>query len=207
MRDRFRPKLWIYIAQLFIFLPLAILALIMGIGSWTGSMRDANGELRPEAGPPATIMGTLILFYSAFIAFNIYARLKPIIRCYRQGIECLIVGQTDLDGVPLMPNSLRLFFAIVTLQGFRSVRYRIPWEEFQSAQVGGLPMARVLYINGAVTNLSTGRSGPQISFPQVALASDLHRVADTLSLYASNPIARAKLLLWKDESVATAVKI
>jgi hypothetical protein len=151
-------------------------------------------------------MGTLILLYSAFIAFNIFARAKPLIRCHREGIECLIVGQTDLEGVPLMPGALRLFFAIVTLQGFRSVRYRIPWEQFQSAQIGGLPMAHVLYINGAVTNLNTGKVGPQISFPQVALANDLHRVATALTLFASNPTARAHLLPWKDEPVAAAVK-
>jgi hypothetical protein len=206
MRHSFRAKLWIFIAQFFIFFPLAILALYIGIASWTGNFRDANGELRRDAGPPATIMGTLMLLYCAFIAFNIYARVGPLIRCYREGIECLIVGQSDLDGVPLVPNSIRLFFAIVTLQGFRSVRYRIPWEKFQGAQVGGLPMARILYLHGAVANLNTGKTGPQISFPQVTLATDLQRVANTLSLYASNPTARAKLPQWKEESVATAFK-
>jgi hypothetical protein len=206
MRDRFRAKIWIYVAQFIIFAPLAFLALIMGIGFWTGSMRDANGELRPETGPPATIMGTLILLYSSFIAFNIYARAKPLIRCYREGIECLIVGQTDLDGVPFMPGALRLFFAIVTLQGFRSVRYRILWEQFQSAQVGGIPMAQVLHLNGVVTNLTTGQVRPQISLPQVALAQDLHRIANALNLFASNPTARAQLLPWKNEPIAAAAK-
>ncbi|HEV8605629.1 MAG TPA: hypothetical protein VGQ99_09700 [Tepidisphaeraceae bacterium] len=206
MRDRFRAKIWIYVAQFIIFAPLGLLAIFVGIGSWTGSMRDANGELRPEAGPPATIMGTLILLYSSFIAFNIFARAKPLIRCHREGIECLIVGQTDLDGVPLMPSSLRLFFAIVTLQGFRSVRYRIPWEQFQSAEVAGLPMARVLRLNGVVTNLNTGQVGPQISFPQVALANDVHRVAQTLTKFGSNPTTRAHLLPWKDESIVAVTK-
>lgn len=206
MRDRFRAKIWIYVAQFIIFGPVALVGIIYGIAFWTGSMRDANGELRPETGPPLTIMGIGTLLYASFIAFNIYARAKPLIRCHREGIECLIVGQTALDGVPLMPGAFRLFFAIVTLQGFRTVRYRLPWEQFQSADVGGLPLARVLRLNGAVTNLTSGQVGPQISFPQVALSRDVNQIARTLTQYASSPVARANLSPWKDEPIATATK-
>jgi hypothetical protein len=205
MQDRFRGKTWIYWAQFIIFGSIGVFALVFGITMWTGNFRDANGETKTDGGLPCTAMGIVALVVAALAGFNIVANGRALIRCYRQGIQCHLVGKTSLDDVPFVPNSMRLAWAIVTLQGFRSNLWRAPWGEFQSAEVGGLPMAQVLRIHGTFTNLSTGESSGQISFPQVGLSKDLQEVANVLMRFAKNEASRATLADWKDEQ-GSAVK-
>src|SRR5688572_13717295 len=92
MRDRFRAKTWILWAQLLVFGPAGVVLLVMGILMWIGVVRKPDGELQREAGPPATISGVVALVFVAMIATNLAARRRPIIRCYREGIECVFAG-------------------------------------------------------------------------------------------------------------------
>ena len=49
-----------------------------------------------------------------------------------------------MGGVPLVPGLVRVAWAILSLQGFRSHRVRIPWPQFEGAAVSGFPNMFVL---------------------------------------------------------------
>jgi hypothetical protein len=196
MQDRFRGKTWIYWAQFVVCGGLGLFSVIFGALFWTGTMTDANGAVRPQAGPPMVIVGCCLLAVAVLAAFNIVGHIPPIIRCHREGIECNLVGATSLDGVPLVPGLVRMSWTILSLQGFRSQRLRILWPEFGGAQVGGIPMAYVLTLNGLFTNLKTGRVAHRVAFEQVTLEDHPERVADTLNQLAANLAWREQLSSW-----------
>ena len=91
---------------------------------------DANGNVRPQAGQILVVGGCCFLAVAALAIFNILARMTPVIRCYREGIECKLIGVSSLDAVPLVPGLVRLAWTILSFQGFRSQRVRIPWSQF-----------------------------------------------------------------------------
>ena len=80
----------------------ALFSLVLGVMFWTGAMTDANGETRPDGGPPMVITGICLLVAGILALFNIIGRFTPLIRCYREGIEFNLVGATSLDGVPMV---------------------------------------------------------------------------------------------------------
>jgi hypothetical protein len=197
MQDRFRAKTWIYWAQFVICGALGLFSVTFGALFWTGRLADADGEPRPQTGPPLVIVGCGLLAVAVLAAFNIVGRGPPMIECYRDGIECNLVGASSLDDVPLVPGVVRVAWTILSLQGFRSQRVRIPWPQFGGAQVGGIPMAYVLTLNGAVTNLKTGRVTQWVAFAQAALKDDSQHVADTLNRFALDARAREQLPSWE----------
>jgi hypothetical protein len=196
MQDRFAAKTWIYWVQLVLFGGMGLFAVTLGTLFWTGAMTDASGEHRPQAGPPMLIVGCGMLAVAALAAFNIVGRIPPLIRCYREGIECNLVGASSLDGVPLVPGLVRVAWAVLSLQGFRSQRVRIPWSQFEGAAVSGFPMAYVLTVSGVATNLKTGSVTHGVTFAQVALTDHPQRVADILNYLAAEPAWRAQLAGW-----------
>src|SRR4051812_14673386 len=99
VRDRFKGKTWIYRAQLIGCGIFGTLSVVFGALYGTGVMTDAYGEPRPRAALPMAIVGFGMLAAAALAAFNIQARRAPLIRCYLDGIECVLVGVTSLDGV------------------------------------------------------------------------------------------------------------
>src|SRR3954471_18453591 len=105
--DRFRAKTWPFWAQLLGCGALGVFAVAFGTLFWTGAMTDANGEPRPQAGPPMLLVGCFLLAVATLAVFNLAGRVAPIIRCYRDGIECNLVGASSLDGVPLIPGLAR----------------------------------------------------------------------------------------------------
>ena len=183
-------------AQLFVLGALGLFSVILGALFWTGTIADANGQDRPQAGPPSVIIGCCLLAVSVLAAFNIVARIAPVIRCYREGIECNLIGTTSLDGVPLVPGLVRVAWTVLSLQGFRSQRVRVLWSKFGGARVGGIPMAYILSLNGPITNQKNGRVTQCIVFKQVALKDHLEQVADTLNVLAAEPARREQLPSW-----------
>jgi hypothetical protein len=196
MQDRFRAKTWIYWAQLIICGGLGLFSVIFGALFWTGAMTDVKGDVAPEAGPPMVTVGCCLLAVGVLAAFNIVSRIPPLIRCYREGIECNVIGATSIDGVPLVPGIVRVAWTILSLQGFRAQRLRIPWPEFRGAQVSGIHMAYTLLLKGAFTNPKTGRVTHGMVFPQVAFEDSPQDVADTLNQIAAKPEWRAQLSSW-----------
>ena len=207
MKDRFRGKTWIYWAQLIVCGIIGLCNVILGILFWTRAMADVRGVARPEVGPPAIIGGCCLLAVATLAAFNIIGRVTPIIRCYCDGIECNLVGASSLDGVPLVPGLVRVAWTILSLQGFRSQRVRITWPHFAGAFVSGIPMAKVLTLNGAVMNLKTGRVTEWVAFRQAELKDDPKQVADVLNHFAAEPTRRDELAHWPVDSLTSADKV
>jgi hypothetical protein len=206
IQDRFRGKTWIFWVQLFGCGGFGLFGVILGALFWTGAMTDANRKVRPEAGPPLTFAGLGLLAVAGLAAFNIAGRVRPIIRCYREGIECNLVGATSLDGVPLVPGYVRVAWTILSLQGFRSQCVRTPWTKFRGAKVGGLPMAYVLSVNGSFSNLKSGQVKNGLTFKQVALKDDPNVVAGVLNRLAADVSVRDQLSSWPAHSDEMAVR-
>lgn len=204
IQDRFRGKTWIFWAQLLGCGGLGLFGVVFGLLFWTGTLTDANGKVRPQAGTPLTIIGLCSLMVAVLAVFNIVGRIRPIIRCYREGIECNLVGATSLDGAPFVPGLLRPW-AILSLQGFRSQRVRTSWTEFHGAQVSGIPMAYVLSLNGSFTNLKTCRVTHGVAFEQVALIDHPEHVAGTLNRFAADVPMRDQLSSWSSSPADMAV--
>jgi hypothetical protein len=200
MVDRFRGKTWIYWVQMIVFGAFGIFGAIFGALFWSGAMTDANGEARPQAGPPLIITGICALAFATLALSNIVARIRPTVRCFRQGIECNIVGATSLDRVPLVPKVFRLAWAILSLQGFRSNQLRVAWSDFLGAQVTGIPMAYVLVLNGAALNGKGKYIAGPIRFPQVSLKAHPNEVANVLNGFARDEQMRNRLQNWSTSS-------
>jgi hypothetical protein len=196
IQDQFHGKTWIFWAQLLVCGGIGLFGVVFGPLYWTGMLTDANGKVRPQAGPPLTIIGLCLLAVALLAVFNIVARIRPIIGRYREGIECNLIGATSLDGVPPVPGLLRVAWTILSLQGFRSQRLRISWAEFRGAEVSGIPMAYVLSLNGSFANLASGRETHAVAFHQAALADHSERVADILNQFAAEVSQRDQLTSW-----------
>ena len=196
MRDRFPAKTWIHWVRLLACGGVGLFAVALGVLFWTGLMTDAYGEERPSAGPPAVIVGSCLLAVGAMAAAQLAALATPPVRCFRQGVECSVVGATSLDGVPMVPALVRVAWAVLTLQGFRSTRFRIPWEWFGGAEVLGIPMAYELVLHGAAYCPFDGRTARALTFGQAALADHPHLIANILNAWAADPSMRERLPEW-----------
>lgn len=198
MQDRFRAKTWFLWAKFIALGGLGCFSLVFGVLFWTGAMTSASGRSQPAAGPPMVIIGVCLVVVAILAAVSIAGRARPLIRCFREGIELNIVGATSLDEVPLVPGTVRLAWAILSLQGFRSTSMRIAWPDFRKAEVSGIRMAYVLRVQGTAVDVRSGAAWSSIGFQQVALADDPHSVAEALNHLGASPEERERLPSWGD---------
>jgi hypothetical protein len=196
MENHFRAKTWIFWAQCAVFGGLGLFSVSFGILFWTGAMTDALGKTRPDAGPPMLVTGSGMLAVAVLAVFKILGRVAPVIRCYREGVMCNLVGATSLDGIPLLPGLIRVAWAIISIQGFRSQRVCVAWPEFSEAKVGGIPMAHVLKLSGKFMNLKNEQITRSITFSQASLLDHPRLIASTLNEMAANPTQRDSLPSW-----------
>ena len=196
MPDRFYGKTWIYWVQAVILGPFGLFAVTFGERFWTGAMTDANGEPRPAAGPSLVIIGSVLLVVCLMAIIHVARRVRPIVRIFRDGIECQIIGETSLDHVPAVPKFVRLAWAILSLQGFGARRVRFAWPQFEAARVGGPWLEQWLALDGSPVDARTGLDGGRILFAQVAFRVPLQAVADALNEFAADPAARGRLAAW-----------
>jgi hypothetical protein len=195
-RDRFRAKTWIYRAQLFIFGPFGLFAAGFGIACSTGRMTNADGEPVPRTtAVPLLIVAGFMFVTAALALFNLIARATPTIRCYREGIECKLIGAVS-PVARALPSKLRFLWMIVTLQGFRSASYRMRWSDFRGAQVTGTAMDYNLTLLGRATNVITGKTSAALTFPQVYFVDRLQTIAEALNEFAMHPELREGLGKW-----------
>ena len=130
------------------------------------------------------------------------------LRLCREGIEFVEIGSSSLDGIPLIPELIRIAWLILSMQGFRKRVVRVPWRDFQDAWVSGPPMARRLTID-ASGSLAIAEELPpgtfvadQLVMTEVMFSTPLDEIAAAILLYAENPIDREHLASWSDvESV------
>jgi hypothetical protein len=198
MQDRFYAKTWIFWAKLLLLGGIGLFTVVFGVLFWTGTMVDANGAARPQAGPPMTIIGTFLLMAAGLAFFDIIARIPPLIRCYREGIECNVIGTTSLDGCQLIPGIAQTAWAILSLQGFRSQRFRAPWTDFSGADVGGSPMAYVLLLEGSFANPMSGKVIHDLLYQQVDFSDDPQFIASILNGFAQDDTLRKQLSSWSE---------
>lgn len=194
--DRFRGKTRIYWAQLLVLGSLGSFSLLLGLLFWTGTMKDANGKPRPQAGPPMTIIGSGMVVVASMAAANIFARRRPLIRCFQEGIEFAVVGASSLDNVRSIPRLLRLAWKIFSLQGFRTLVLRIPWEDVEGVRLTGFKMAYMVTVDGVATEIKSGAHRENVSIGQSTLKTHPRDVVVTLQKFVASPVHCEKLPHW-----------
>jgi hypothetical protein len=162
--DSFYGKTWIAKAQLILLGGLGLFSVPMGIAFWTGALKDANEQPRPEVGPPLTIIGSAFGLVALMALIRVIHLRQPVLQLYREGLEVRMVGGPGLFGLPLagaIPylghaiGLIELAWGIVTLRRFKVKMIRMPWETIGRIDVEGVPMHRWLIIDGEVIGQMT----------------------------------------------------
>jgi hypothetical protein len=192
----FNAKTWIYWAQGLLCTLFGVGSCIIGVGILSGAIESSNGSNDRSVGAYPLAIGLLLLLVGALGLVNALGRRRPVLRCFREGVECNLVGATTLDAVPLVPGYFRVAWAILSGQGFRSNIVRIPWPAFRSADVGGSSLMQVLHLQAAATNTRTGQTVQSLTFKQLAFKDDLDTVEASLTRLSKDPQAQAELPPW-----------
>src|SRR5262249_51405640 len=134
---RFQAKTWIFLPTAIFMGLFIVFGLIMGPLYLTGTMKRVDGKPATDAGIAITAV-TLAFFVPAFVlaVFNLQVRRAPLVRICREGIEARLIGQTSLDGVPLVPATVRFYWGFISTQSFRNRALRTLWADVGVAQVG-----------------------------------------------------------------------
>lgn len=200
MPTRFFGKTWISWAQFMIFGAMGIFSVPLGILFWTGALRDADNQLRPQAGPPMVIIGSVMLLVSVMAFTNILAFRRPLLALYREGIEVNMVG-TSFMGYGRAVKLVLLLWAILSLRGFRTQIIRAPWESFQGVDIQGLPALRRLILRASFFRLGTNTSilYQAVIFQDAAFIDRLDAIAQTVHHAFADPQSREQLPSWSDQ--------
>lgn len=198
IRDQFWGKTWLWWVQALIVGGLGLFGVTLGVLFWTGVMTDARGEPRPAAGPPLVIIGSACLIVAVMPLCRLMYLRKPVVRCFRDGLECRMFGTTSLARYPRIPKLVRMVWAIVSLQGFRGQCFRVTWPELADVSWGGLPMVQELWIRGRIVDRKTGKSCEQLTLGQVMFIDSPKVIAAWLNGFAADPIAQASLPEWAE---------
>ena len=115
-------------------------------------------------------MSVPFLLVFALAAYEIFARRRPLLRLCREGIEIVQIGESSLDGFPLIPGLIRVAWLILSTQGFRHPAIRIPWRSVQMCGV-------------------RPPNGPPIDDPCTAVTGDRRSAFVACSRHRANQIA------------------
>ena len=195
----FYAKSWYLYVAAIVFTMLALFCAVLGPLFLFDIMKRADGKPGTEAGVAMSIMAVPMFLIALLGWFNVYSRLKPLLRICEEGLEINVIGASSLDGVPLIPNLVRVAWLIVSLQGFKKQIGWIPWEMFRDVQVSGLPMMRSLVINGTVAyptfrgDALTAQIGNSIAFRDAEFQDPLDVIASTIQVFYDDPNARDAL--------------
>ena len=200
---QFYAKTWIFRGGSIILGGFTAFGLVMGPLFLTGAMKRPDGTPARDAGIGITAV-TLVFMLPAFVvaAFNLRVRRHPLIRICREGVKAHLIGRTSIDGIPLVPAAVRLWWGFVTTQSFRNRALRALWPDVRGAQVSGLPAMRVLSIDGTFREIPDGIlvvTEPvtfRIVFQQADFKKPLQDVADAIAFYHSNPLIHGQLPTW-----------
>ncbi len=153
-------------------------------------MEAPDGRPARDAGAALTGITVAFLVPATAMAWSqIRAKKAPLVRICREGIEVRLIGRTTLDGVPGVPGLVRVVWAFLSRQGFRTCILRAPWDGFHGARVEGLPAMRVLIIDAAFTQAPGsapcvgGTAVNQVVFNQVAFVKPLQDIVDAIRFY------------------------
>jgi len=195
----FYAKSWYLYVAAIVFTMLALFCAILGPLFLFDIMKRADGKPGTEAGVAMSIMAVPMSLIALLGWFNVYARLKPLLRICQEGIEINVIGASSLDGVPLIPNLIRVAWLIVSLRGFKKQIGWIPWETFRDAQVSGLPLMRSLVIDATIAyptfrgDAMTAQIGNSIAFRDAEFQDPLEAIASTIHAIYDDPNVRNAL--------------
>ena len=141
----------LYVAAI-VFTILAMFCATLGPLFLFDVMKTADGKPGTEAGVAMSIITIPMALVALLGWFSVYVRLKPLLRICEEELEINVIGASNLDGVPLIPNLVRIAWLILSLQGFKTQIGWIPWETFRSVEVKGLRMIRSLVIDATIVH-------------------------------------------------------
>ena len=195
----FYAKSWYLYVGAIVFTMLALFCATLGPLFLFDIMKRADGKPGTEAGIAMSIMAVPMCLIALLGWFNVYARRKPLLRICAEGLEINVIGASSLDGVPLIPNLVRVAWLILSLQGFRKQIGWIPWESFRNVEVTGLPMMRSLVIDATIAYPSfrgenlAAQIGNRIAFRDAELQDPLESVASAILAFYHDLDARTAL--------------
>lgn len=203
----FMARRWIFRAQAIVFGLLAVFGLVMGPGFLLHLIESADG--RKDIATPGLIMtgfGVASALAWLMALANLRHRRRPVLRIRREGVEVVYIGRSSLDRMPMVPSLVRAAWLLGSGQGFRATTYRARWPSIRGVEVHGLPMVRVLAIDGRFHRLvefglAQDREFVEgYSFQQVDLKVSLERAAESIEVWRLAPEAvREALPGWDDE--------
>jgi len=195
----FYAKSWYLYVAAFVFTMLALFCMILGPLFLVDILKRADGKPGTEAGVAMSIMAIPLAMLALLGWFNVYARLKPLLRIGNDGLEINVIGASSLDGVPLIPTSIRVVWLILSLQGFKRQIGWIPWTTFRSVEVAGLPMMRSLVINATIVyptfrnDAVTVQIGNTVVFRDAEFQDSLESIATAIQAFYHDREARNAL--------------
>jgi hypothetical protein len=200
----FYAKSWYRYVAAFVFTMLALFCMILGPLFLFDILKRADGKPGTEAGVAMSIMAIPLAMLALLGWFNIYARLKPLLRIWNEGLEINVIGASSLDGVPLIPTWVRVAWLILSLQGFKKQIGWIPWTTFRSVEVAGLPMMRSLVINATMVyptfrnDAVTVQIGNTVAFRDAEFQDSLESIATAIQAFYHDREARNALPSFHD---------
>lgn len=195
----FYAKAWYLYVTAVVLTMLALFCTILGPLFLFDILKRADGKPGTEAGVAMSIMAIPMVLLALLGWFNVYARFKPLLRICSEGLEINVIGASSLDGVPLIPNLVRVAWLIFSLQGFKKQIGWIPWETFGSVEVAGLPMMRSLVINAIIAypilrgDALTAKIGDSVAFRDAEFQEPLDKIASAIQACYDDPEKRNAL--------------
>lgn len=142
------------------------------------------------------IGGLVFLVVGMMAAFEVAARARPLIRCYREGVEFNLIARSSLDRVSHVPALARLAWNILSLQGIRARRVRVAWTGLESVFALDIPMGQILRIRGIAAEASGEAASTEIGFQQFELHTSVLKIASILQTLAADPSLQQQLPTW-----------
>jgi hypothetical protein len=169
-----------------------------------GVLKPANGKSDDTAGIALTLIGAALAPVFLLAAFNLIARKRPLVRICREGLELAVIGASTLDRIPFVPGLARLAWSIVSLQAFSRHVLRVVWDEIDSVRAVGMPMSRMLLIEGVIRDSRLASSDlaarVAVSFDEAALKTPLDQIVISVQEFVHEPSLRQALPSWKRET-------
>lgn len=190
----FRAKTWMYRVAAFFMALFASFSLILGPLFLTGRMKNARDEPAEEAGLMLTLWGVASTLLLAQSAYGLWVRRRPLLRICREGVEALMIGESSLDRIPLVPGLVRIAWSILSGQGFRSRIVRIPWARLDEVVVQWTPRGRVL----AIVGTTDAGAHESLYFGDYSLKRPLDEIAEAVSSRRAGFKDPATLRSWDD---------
>jgi len=169
------------------------------------------GLLRPpdlDSGTPLAMFGLFWLFIFVVCAFQVFARQRPLLKIYQEGMEIRAIGAPiyislfmNVLGFGTLLFLLIVFCQFITLQMFRIRTIRLRWDN-----VSVIPTPGTLAIGGWFIKNVNDDFGQETSLEYYAVSYEvasfrvsIGKVSEALLFFLHNPDSRETLPSWQNE--------